>query len=89
MAVVDARTGEVHYPPVSFEGVGKPSFDLPLLAPDQSVGQNPEVQFRLNSSLMVIRATPNSKQSGHASYTFYFQWKANGWTLLRKVPFTR
>ena len=89
MAVVDARTGEVHYPPVSFEGVGKPSFDLPLLAPDQSVGQNPEVQFRLNSSLMVIRATPNSNQSGHASYTFYFQWKANGWTLLRKVPFTR
>jgi hypothetical protein len=89
MAVVDARTGEVHYPPISFEGVGKPSFDLPLLAPDQSVGQNPEIQFRPNSSLMVIRATPNSNQPSHPSYTFYFQWKQNGWTLVRKVPFTR
>lgn len=90
MAVVDAGTGEVHYPPISFEGMGKPSFDLPLLAPDQSVGQNPEIRFRPNSSLMVIRATPNSNQPGsHPSYTFYFQWKQNGWTLVRKVPSTR
>jgi hypothetical protein len=28
MAAVDARTGEVHYPPLSFEGVGKPSLRL-------------------------------------------------------------
>ncbi len=39
---------------------------------------------------MVIRATPNSSQPGsHPSYTFYFQWRENGWTLLRKIPLAK
>ena len=83
MALVDARTGDVYYPPISFNGLGTRSFDLPLLTVGNSVPQNPEVQFRPNSSLMIIKATP--KQSGsHPSYTYYFLWRQNRWTLLRK-----
>ena len=88
MAIVDAKTGNVLYPPISFEGIGKQSFDLPLLAPEEAVPRNPEVQFRLNSRLMVIRATPHSNQPGiHPSYAFYFLRQPNGWSLLRKIPF--
>jgi len=85
MAIVDARSGEVYYPPISINGVGARSFDLPLLMIGDSVPQNPEVQFRPASGLMTIKATPN--QSGrHPSYTYYFLWRQNRWTLLRKVP---
>jgi len=88
MAIVDARTGDVYYPPISINGVGARSFDLPLLMIGDSVPQNPEVQFRLNSSLMIINATPN--QSGRQpSYTYYFLWRQNRWTLLRKVPLVK
>lgn len=84
MAIVDARTGDLYYPPISFNGSGTRSFDLPLLTIGDSVPQNPEVQFRLNSNLMIIKATPN--QSGrHPSYAYYFLWRQNRWTLLRKV----
>ncbi len=84
MAIVDARSGDVYYPPISINGVGARSFDLPLLMIGDSVPQNPEVQFRPNSNLMIFKATPN--QSGrHPSYTYYFLWRQNRWTLLRKV----
>ena len=85
MAIVDARTGEVYYPPIAFNGVGARSFDLPLLTVGESVPRNPEVQFRLDSSLMIIKATP--KDSGHhAPHTYYFLWRKNRWTLLQKAP---
>jgi hypothetical protein len=83
MAMVDAKTGEVYYPPISFSGVGAVSFDLPLLTPPRSVPQNPELQFRLNSRLLVIKATP--KQTGPPS-AYYFLWEANRWTLLKRLP---
>jgi hypothetical protein len=84
MAIVDARTGDVYYPPISLSGVGARSFDLPLLTRGDFVPQNPEVQFRLSSNLMIIKATPS--QSGrHPSYTYYFVWRQNRWTLLRKM----
>jgi hypothetical protein len=89
MALVDVQTDEIYYPPINYEGHGPKSFDLPLLALGREYPQNPDLEFRPNSSLMVIRATPNSNQPSHPSYTFYFQWKQNGWTLVRKVPFTR
>lgn len=88
MAIVDARTGDVYYPPISINGVGARSFDLPLLIIGDSVSQNSQVQFRLNSNLMIIKATPN--QSGrHLSYTYYFLWRQSGWTLLQKVALDR
>jgi hypothetical protein len=85
MAIVNARTGDVYYPPISFNGVGARSFDLPLLTIGNSVPQNSKVQFRPNSSLMMIQATPG-KSGRHASYTYYFLWRYNRWTLVRKVP---
>jgi hypothetical protein len=85
MAIVAARTGDVYFPPISFEGVGAPSFDLPLLTFENSVPQNPAVQFQLNSRLLIIKATLN-QIGGHPPYTYYFLWGQNGWTLLRRVP---
>jgi hypothetical protein len=86
MAIVDARSGTLYYPPISFNGIGVRSFDLPLLMVGDSVPQNPEIQFRLDSNLMVIKATPN--QSGrHPSYTYYFLWRRGRWILLQKDAF--
>jgi hypothetical protein len=87
MAVVDARSGEVHNPPISASGIGAWSFDLPLLTAGYSYSQNPEVRFRPNSSLMIVKATPNWwSPRRHPSFTYYFLWRQNRWTLLRKVP---
>jgi hypothetical protein len=84
MAIADARSGEVYYPPISINGVGERSFDLPLLRVGDSVAQNPEVQFRSNSCLMIIKATP-SRTDHLASYTYYFLWRLSRWTLLKKI----
>ena len=78
------RATEVHYPPISTNGIGKSSFDLPLLTIGNSVPQNPEVQFRPNSCLMILKGTL-SRSSGHPSYAYYFLWRQSRWTLLRKV----
>jgi hypothetical protein len=84
MAIVNAQSGDVYYPPISINGLGAHSFDLPLLMIGDSVPQNPEVHFRLSSRLMIVRATPN--QSGrHPSYTYFFLWRQDRWILLKKV----
>jgi hypothetical protein len=83
MAIVDAQTGEI--PSDLGKGVGARSFDMPLLAIGDSVPQNPAVQFQPNSSLMIIKATPNQSGRRHPSYTYYFLWRRNRWTLLRKA----
>jgi hypothetical protein len=88
MAVVDARTGDVYYPPISFDGVGAQSFDLPLLTLPDSVPQNPVVQFRLNSGLMIIKASP-SQLGHHDPYGYYFLWHMNQWMLLRRAPLSK
>jgi len=87
MAIVDAQNGDVHYPPISARGIGVPSFDLPLLQIANSVSQNPEVLFRANSRLMIIKATPNWWLPGrHPAVTYCYLWQQNHWTLLRKAP---
>jgi hypothetical protein len=85
MALVDMQTGEICYPPITYEGHGPKSFDLPLLVLGREYPQNPDLEFRPNSNLMIIKATPGDGGS-HPAYTFYFLWRQNGWTLLRKVP---
>jgi len=85
MAMVDAKTGQVHFPPISVNGVGTMSFDLPLLRPILSVPRNPEVQFRPDSDLMIIGATPQQTEQA-LSYTYYFLWRGNYWTLLKRIP---
>ena len=84
MAMVDAQTGDVFSPPISFDGTGTQSLVLPLLTIGLSVGRNPDVQFRPDSSLMVIRATPKQTQQ-HPSYTYYFLWHDGRWKILRRV----
>jgi hypothetical protein len=85
MAIVDAKTGDVYFPPISINGVGARSFDMPLLAVGEANTQNPEIQFRPNSDLMSIKATPDYLVN-RLSFTYYFLWRQNRWTLLRKVP---
>lgn len=85
MAMVDARTGDVYYPPISHLGVGTANFGLPLLSVGWAVPRNPDVQFRVSSRLMIIRATPKQTLPS-PSYTYYFLWKDHAWTLLRRLP---
>jgi hypothetical protein len=88
MAIVDAGSGQVYYPPISFGGIGQKSFDLPLLADGEAVPKNPEVEFELGSRLMVVRAALRSERPGPSRpYTFYFLWENGRWALLAKVPF--
>jgi hypothetical protein len=84
MAMVDAGTGHIYCPPISFPGVGATSFDLPLLTVGLSVSRNPEIQFRPDSRLFVIEATPKQTQQ-HPSYRYYFLWRDHRWTLLKRV----
>jgi len=85
MAMVEAVTGAVYYPPISFRGIGVQNFALPLLTVGLSVSRNANVEFRLNSGLMIVKATPKQNER-HPSYTYYFLWQADRWTLLRQTP---
>ena len=84
MAMVDARTGAIYDPPIASNGVGARNFMLPLLTVGQSVSRQPGVMFRPDSRLMIVRATPQQTER-HPSYTYYFLWQDNRWTLLRRV----
>lgn len=80
MAMSDAETGAVYNPPISAGGLALPMLMFPV-----SVGKAPELDYRLASRLVVIRATPHWDQRDAASYAFYFLWQAKHWTLLRRV----
>lgn len=85
MALVHAKTGTIYYPPISSVGVGVRDFALPLLTPPQAVSRQPDVDFRLDSKLMIVKATPKQTWE-HPSFTYYFLWQGDRWSLLRKVP---
>ena len=80
LAMVDAVTGEVFSLPLAMGD----TLRLPLLCIGNSVGGNPEVEFRQDSRLMVIRATPDYFKSNHHSYTHYYLWRDDRWVLLRR-----
>jgi hypothetical protein len=84
MAIVNARTGDIYYPPITIAGTVE-NFSLLLLSVGNSVSRNPSVEFRLNSRLMVIKATPVQSHS-HPSFTYYFLWNRDRWSLLRRDP---
>jgi hypothetical protein len=90
MAMVDAKTGDVFVPPITWgEGLNNPkSFYLPVLTYPGDVSQNPELEYRLDSKLFIIKCNEGNKES---PYTFYFLWQGNRWELLRKaaLPKTR
>lgn len=85
MAIVDAVTGKVYDPPMS-EGFLLPSLPATVPGdPDHFIPWVAKVEFRPNSNLMIVEAIPDpSKKRG--SYTHYFLWKNNQWTLLGRVP---
>jgi hypothetical protein len=82
VVICDAITGVIYGPPLA---PTNDVFAIPLLLFPNSVPSNPELEYRSNSELMVIRAMPQWYQSAAVPYTFYFLWRKNKWTLLRRV----
>jgi hypothetical protein len=80
MAMSDAETGAVYDPPISNGG-----FALPMLVLPNSAGGAADLQYRVDSRLMIVRATPHSDRRDAIPYAFYFLWQGNHWTLLRRV----
>jgi hypothetical protein len=80
MAMSDAETGTVYSLPISAGG-----FALPMLVFPNSAGGAAEVQYRKDSRLMIIRATPHADRRDAIPNAFYFLWEGNRWTLLRRV----
>jgi hypothetical protein len=80
MAMSDAETGTVYNPPISEGG-----FVLPMLVFPNSAGGAAELQYRKDSQLMIIRATPHPSRRDAIPGAFYFLWQGNHWTLLRRV----
>ena len=83
MAVCDAETGEVYDPSLSAAS----GFALPLLVFGNSPGGDAEMEYRLDSRLMIIRATPRWWEQPDAKpYSFYFLFEDKQWRLLRRAP---
>jgi hypothetical protein len=86
-AIVDALTGIIYAPPIGFAKRGSQTFGWPLLQIGYSVPSVADIEFRLDSRLMIIRATYNNwKRMPMPSYTFYYLWENNVWRLLIRVP---
>lgn len=82
MAISNAKTGAVYNPPLSWTG----GLALPLLVFPNSVGTDADVEYRRDSQLMIIKATPHSDRPDAIPYAFYFLWQGEQWSLLRRVP---
>lgn len=86
MAIVDARSGIVYPPPIETEALLLPLLLFPVPGDsDHAVPLSARVEFRQDSSLMIVKANPDQ---GRSNYTHYFLWKNNRWTLLRQVLLT-
>jgi hypothetical protein len=65
MAVVDAKTGSVYFPP--FEEVSSSDYGLPYV----DAGNNPA--WRINSKLFALAGVPNGKDNqGEGMYLYVF-----------------
>ena len=81
MAICDLGTGAVYSPPLSATG----GLDLPLLVLPNSAGRDADIEYRRDSQLLIIKATPHWYRRDAESYTFYFLWQGDQWKLLRRV----
>jgi hypothetical protein len=79
-AVVNLRTGAVYDPPLTADG----SLAMPDLA--LRGAEIPEIDFRRNSRLMIIAATPGWPKPRARSSRFYFVWESDHWKLVFKEP---
>jgi hypothetical protein len=80
MAIVDARTGIVYEPPLAAKG----SLFLPL----DSLSHM-EVDFRINSSLIVLRDACRDFRDRRTCGLYYFDWQDNRFRLLKFVRVDR
>lgn len=87
MAVVDASNGQVHGPPISGgDGRRDLAFLLPeVWLPDTKTGAPwvADVEFRANSSLMIVKANDVLKDG--QNYAYFYLWQNDRWTLLRRT----
>ena len=72
MAISDAATGVIYDPPVSEGG-----FTLPMLIFPNSVGRAPDTEWRRDSRLMIIKATPHANRRGYFRMPSTFFGRAN------------
>lgn len=78
MAIVDAKTGAVYPPPLSFDGR---SLQVPL---DHL--SNMEVDFRPNSRLMMLKNGCRDYANRKTCGEYYFEWQ-NGRFVQRRFVF--
>jgi hypothetical protein len=76
MAVVDNMTGRTFDGPFSILG-----YDLE----NAYEGGEEQLEYRIDSGLMVARGCPQEKDCG----TYYYEWADDRFKLLRKTPATR
>jgi hypothetical protein len=76
MAIVDATTGEVYGPPLAARG----SLNVPL----DNLGDM-EVDFRLDSRLMVLRNACSDFKDRKSCGKYYFDWKDNRFALVKFI----
>ena len=75
MAIVDAKTSEVHPPPLSGAGTE-------LFVPMDIMGDR-EIDFRLDSALMVLGNACRTARTQCGVY--YFDWKDNRFVLVKRT----
>jgi hypothetical protein len=81
MAVVDAKTGAVHAPPLSGSGTE-------LYVPIDPTSEL-EVDFRLDSSLMVLRDACRDFRNRNSCGTYYFNWEDDRFVLVKFAVATK
>jgi hypothetical protein len=81
MAMSNADTGAVYDPPLSDGG----RLTLPMLVFPNSAGGAADTEWRRDSRLMIIKATPHVNRADAVPYAFFFLWPGEHWTLLRRV----
>lgn len=77
IAIVDGKTGEVHDPPLSGTGTE-------LYVPLDNLSEM-EVDFRPDSSLMILRNACRDFRDRKSCGTYYFNWKDNRWVRAQFV----
>jgi hypothetical protein len=75
MALVDAETGDIFFLPTKDTGIGVRSFYLLNITDPGKVSPNAELQFRLDSSLLIIKS--NDIGFVRSPHTFYYPWQGN------------
>jgi hypothetical protein len=72
MAIEDALTGKLYDPPLS------ENFHTPWLQIPGFMLSVAEIDFRVDSDLMIVKANPDPSKE-RSNYTHYFLWKNDHW----------